>query len=145
MPLSWNELQIGTETGRVELVVTDQMIDDYLALLEIDHAWLSTRQAGYSGRIAPPDMLPKLAMRELFQNYVQREIGLNMRAKQTFKFLAPISPGMTVKAIGRLTEKYERRGRRFIVLEALFTAADGTPLLLDRRTQYVPVPGVTDR
>lgn len=140
MPIPWDELSVGTQTGRVEFVVTDQMIDDYLAAMEIDHQWFTTSQSPYGGRIAPSDMVPKLAMTELFQDYIHRVMGPNMRAKQAFKFFGPVRPGMTIKAVGRLAEKYERRGKRFVTLEALFTDAAGTPLVLDRRTQYLPDP-----
>lgn len=140
MPTPWDELRIGTETGRVELTVTEAMIDDYLAAMDNDHPWFRDASTPFGGRTAPPDLVPKLAMTALFQDYIQREIGPNIRAKQAFKFFAPARPGMRVRAVGRLVEKYERRGKRFITLEALFTDETGTPLVLDRRTQMVLSP-----
>jgi acyl dehydratase len=140
MAVPWEELPIGEETGSIDLVVTDQMIDDYVAALEIQHDWFTTGPSPYGGRIAPPDMLPKLGMDELFQKYLHRVMGANMRAKQAFKFFAPVRAGMRVKATGHLAEKYERRGKRFVTFEALFTDENGTPLVLDRRTQYLPQP-----
>jgi acyl dehydratase len=140
MPIPWDELEIGTETGRVELTLTDEMIDEYLASMDSDHPWFTGDERASGGRTAPPDLVPKLAMTALFQDYIQRDIGPNIRAKQAFKFLAPVRPGMRVKAVGRLVEKYERRGKRFITLEALFTDEQGTPLVLDRRTQLVLSP-----
>jgi acyl dehydratase len=82
-------------------------------------------------------MVPKLAMEPLFQDFVNGQIGLNIRAKQAFRFFAPITVGTTVRAVGRLVEKYERRGRRFVTLEGLFTDASGRSLVLDRRTQML--------
>jgi len=73
----------------------------------------------------------------LFQEYAGRVVGRNMRARQAYKFYAPIKPGMTVSAIGRLTDKYEKRGKRFVTFEALFVDEAGNPLVLDMRTQYV--------
>jgi MaoC dehydratase-like protein len=92
------------------------------------------------GRVAPPDLVPKLAMTDLFQTFFHRDIGPNIRAKQAFKFFEPVRPGMKVKAVGHLVEKYERRGKHFVTLEALFTDEKGTPLVLDRRTQLVLSP-----
>lgn len=140
MAVPFEDLPVGDETGHVDFVVTDQMIDDYVASLEITQGWFTTGPSPYGGRIAPPDMLPKLAMVELFQNYLHRVMGDNMRAKQAFKFFAPVRAGMRVKATGRLAGKYERRGKRFVTFEALFTDENGTPLVLDRRTQYLPAP-----
>jgi acyl dehydratase len=135
---AWEDLEIGVETGRIVLTVTDEMIEDYIGALEIDHPWFIGGDSPYGGRIAPPDMLPKLAMDVLFQSYVVRVVGRNMRAKQEFRFYAPVRPGMLVTAVGHLSDKYERRGKRFITLEALFKDAEGRPLVLDKRTQYVP-------
>ncbi len=140
MSSRWDELVPGAETGSVEFVVTDEMIDEYVGAMEIAHPWFTSANTPYHARIAPPDMICKLAMTPLFQEYIRRELGPNMRARQAFKFFAPIRAGMTVKATGHLTEKYERRGKHFVTLEALFTDEQGNPLVLDKRTQYLPEP-----
>ncbi len=137
MAMTWDTVPIGAETGHTELVVTDQMIDEYLAAMELDLPWFTGAAAPYGKRIAPPDMVPKLCMYTLFQDYLHREIGANIRAKQAFAFYAPIPVGTKVTAVGRLVEKYERRGRRFVTFEALFTDEAGNKLVLDRRTQLV--------
>jgi len=135
--MQWDEIQLGVETGRVEIVVTDAVIDTYLASMGLDIAWFTTGAPPYGVRIAPPDMVPKLAMEKLFQDFVNGQIGLNIRAKQAFRFFAPVMVGTTVRGVGHLVEKYERRGRRFVTLEGLFTDAAGHPLVLDRRTQML--------
>jgi acyl dehydratase len=140
MAIPWDELELGTETGRFEVTVTAEMIDDYLASMDSDHPWFAGGDSPFGGRIAPPDLVPKVAMTALFQDFVQRDIGPNIRAKQTFKFFAPVHVGTRVRAVGRLVEKYERRGKHFITLEALFTDESGQPLVLDRRTQLVLSP-----
>ena len=140
MPIPWDDLQLGMETGRFELTVTGEMIDEYLASMDNDHPWFTAKEGPFGGRTAPPDLVPKLAMTALFQEFIQRDIGPNIRAKQAFKFLAPVLVGTKVRAVGRLVEKYERRGKRFITLEALFTDEAGNPLVLDRRTQLVLSP-----
>lgn len=137
MAMTWETIPIGAETGRAELVVTDAMIDAYLAAMELDLPWFCQPTAPYAARLAPPDMVPKLCMDRLFQDYMHRELGPNIRAKQAFSFYAPVTVGMTVRAVGHLVEKYERRGRRFVTFEALFTDADGRALVRDRRTQLV--------
>lgn len=137
MAMTWDTVPIGAETGRADLVVTAAMIDEYLAAMELDLPWFTGGAPPYGARIAPPDMVPKLCMQALFQDYLQREIGPNIRAKQAFTFYAPIPVGTSVRAVGRLVEKYERRSRRFMTFEALFTDAAGHKLVLDRRTQLV--------
>ncbi len=135
--IPWDELQPGTETGRFDVTVTDAMIDDYVASMDNDHPWFTGKESPFGGRTAPPDLVPKLGMTALFQDFIYREIGPNIRAKQAFRFIAPVTAGMHVQAVGRLVDKYERRGKRFITLEALYTDDQGGELVLDRRTQLV--------
>ncbi len=137
MALTWDEVAVGAETGRAELVVTDKMIDRYLEAMELDLSWFAAAREPYKTRLAPPDMVPKLCMQALFQDFLHREIGANIRAKQAFSFYAPVAVGTRVRAVARLVEKYERRGRRFLTFEALFTDESGRKLALDRRTQLV--------
>ena len=144
MPTPWEDLDPGTVTGSEEFVVTDVMIDEYLDAMELDHPWFSSGVSPYKVRIAPTDMIAKLSMIDVFQNYIQRELGPNMRSRQAFKLYAPIRAGMKVKATGRLAEKYERRGKRFVTMEALFTDEEGAALLLDKRTQYLLPPATAE-
>ena len=105
MAMTWDTVPIGAETGRADLVVTDAMIDGYLASMELDMPCFTTGAPSYDKRIAPPDMVPKLCMTVLFQDYMHREIGPNIRAKQAFTFYAPIPVGTAVQAVGHLVEK----------------------------------------
>jgi hypothetical protein len=135
--MGWDEAPVGIETGRFEIAVTDQVIDDYLAMMELDLPCFKTATEPYGTRIAPPDMVPKLAMETMFQDFLNGQIGTNIRAKQMFRFFTPVTVGTRVHGVGRLAEKYERRGRRFVVMEGLFTDGKGRQLVLDRRTQMI--------
>jgi hypothetical protein len=134
---SWDDLALGTETGRIEIAVTDALIDTYLESMELDCPCYLRATPPFDTRIAPSDMVPKLAMTTLSETFCNRVVGANIRAKQAFRFFAPVRVGAVVRGVSTLMEKYERRGRRFVTLEALFTDADGTKLVLDRRTQLV--------
>jgi hypothetical protein len=47
MAMQWTEIPLGVETGRVEIVVTDAMIDTYLASMELDIPWFTTGTPPY--------------------------------------------------------------------------------------------------
>ncbi len=136
-PAGWDDLAIGTEAGRVEITVTDALIDGYVESMELDCAFFLRPTPPFEARIAPPDMVPKLAMAELSEAFCNRVLGPNIRAKQGFHFFAPILAGQVVRGTSHVVEKYERRNRRFVTLEALFVDIAGTQLVLDRRTQLV--------
>jgi acyl dehydratase len=140
MPMDWNDLALGTEAGRFEITITDAVIDNYLAIMDLDVACYRRATPPFDTRIAPSAMVPKLAMTDLSENFCNRVVGPNIRAKQAFQFFAPVRVGTTVSAVCTLVDKYEKRERRFVTLEALFIDADGTKLVLDRRTQLVLPP-----
>lgn len=137
MPIAWDDAPLGAETGRIEFTVTDVLIDDYLAAMQLDLPCFITATPPYDKRLAPPDMIPKFAMEPLYQDFMAETFGTNIRAKQVFKFFAPIPVGTTIHGVGHLVEKYERRERRFVTLEGLFTDDSGRALVLDRRTQMI--------
>jgi len=139
-PVAWDDLAPGTESGRFEITVTDALIDTYLESMELDLPCYRHPTPPFDTRIAPSDMVPKLAMSTLSEAFCNRVVGPNIRAKQSFQFYAPVRVGTVVRAVSRLVDKYERRERRFVTLEALFVDADGTKLVLDRRTQLVLPP-----
>jgi hypothetical protein len=137
--MTWEDIKIGVESGSIDMIVTDEMIDEYSESMECDYqAFL--RDAESTDRIVPPDMVPKLAMRPLFTNYLNQHIGKGVRAKQAFKFHHPVQVGMRVRAVGYLVDKYERRDKRFVSFEALFESDVATPLLTDRRSIMVVQP-----
>ena len=127
--------QIGTETGRMELVINDSDVDDYLRAMDMDASLYPRDSPGR--RIAPPELAPKLAMMTLIQDYCLRVIGNNIRAKQAFVCLKPVYVGTRIQAVGKLVDAYERRGKQFVTFEAVFTDEAGKQLVIDRRTQLV--------
>lgn len=139
-PAAWDDLVLGMEIGRFEITVTDTLIDAYLVSMDLDYPCYLRPTPPFAMRIAPPDMLPKLAMNTLSEAFCNRAIGPNIRAKQSFRFFAPVRVGSMVRAVSTLVDKYERRSRCFVTFEALFVDADESKLVLDRRTQLVLPP-----
>jgi hypothetical protein len=54
-----------------------------------------------------------------------------------FQFLEPIRPGMRVRSRGRVVDKYERRGKPYMVTEFVTEDERGTPLVRGRFTQML--------
>ncbi|MEJ1974750.1 MAG: hypothetical protein WDN49_00600 [Acetobacteraceae bacterium] len=50
---SWDDLALGTETGRVEITVTDALIDTYLESMELDDPRYLRPTPPFDTRIAP--------------------------------------------------------------------------------------------
>ena len=133
---TWNELEIGTETGTIDFTITKSMVEDYYDIMDIGDGLFgdvdSVRQ-----EIAPPELITKSAAQSLFFDYILSEIGRTVRAKQQFIFLKPVPVGSRLTATGRIAEKYERRGKQFVVFEATFLDEAGEPTVVDRRTNFI--------
>jgi acyl dehydratase len=53
------------------------------------------------------------------------------------EFVRPAFVGVTYREEGRLSEKYERRGRRYLVTEGRFVDGEGAEVLRYRHTRMV--------
>jgi acyl dehydratase len=133
-------LRVGDRVGEAIVRVTDAMVDAYAAAVG-DFNPLFMEKDGTGCRIAHPELLPKYAMDALWVPLFDRMP--NIRAKQTYTFVAPVRTGETYTAVGRVADKYEKRGRLFVVFEAIFIDKRGHEVLRDRRTQLVLSETVT--
>jgi len=133
-------LHVGDRVGEAIVSVTDAMVDAYAAAVG-DPNPLFTEKDSTGRRIAHPELLPKYATDALWVPLFDRMP--NIRAKQAYTFLAPIHAGETYTAVGSVADKYEKRGRLFVVFEAVFTDERGEEVLRDRRTQLVLSEAVT--
>ncbi len=133
-------LSVGDVVGEVAVTVTDAMVDAYAAAVG-DFNPLFMEKDGAGARSAHPELLPKFAMDSLWLPTFERMP--NIRAKQAYTYFEPVQTGLTYRATGYVAEKYEKRGRLFVVFEAIFKDAKGREVLRDRRTQLVLSEGVT--
>jgi acyl dehydratase len=127
-------LRIGDVVGEVVISVTEEMVDVYAAAVG-DFSPLFMGKDASGRRLAHPELLPKLATDSLWVPLFERMP--NIRAKQAFVYLEPVQTGRTYRARGVVADKYEKRGRPFVVFEAIFKDESGKEVLRDRRTQLV--------
>lgn len=133
-------LQIGEKVGEVEITLTEEMVDAYAAAVG-DFSPLFMERDASGTRIAHPELLPKVATDRLWVHLFDRMP--NIRAKQAFTYLEPVRTARTYRAAGYVADKYEKRGRLFVVFEATFRDETGREALRDRRTQLVLTGEVT--
>lgn len=133
-------LRIGDVVGEVAITITEAMVDAYAAAVGDDSPLFMEKNAS-GRRIAHPELLPKFAMDSLWLPTFERMP--NIRAKQAYTYLEPVKTGLTYRATGCVADKYEKRGRLFVVFEAVFRDESGKEVLKDRRTQLVLTEEVT--
>jgi len=118
-PLVYDDLVIGEELGAYEYLLTQEMLDNFRASVE-----------------DPEAPFPTLAVKHdataLAMVYDDTTGGVN--AGNEVEFFNPPIPGKTVRVTGRVADKYLRRDKPYMVIEA--TAVDEDGRLLEKMRTY---------
>ena len=115
----YNEVQIGEELGAYEYVLTQEMLDNFRASVDDPEAPFAT--------LAVKHDATSLAM-----VYDDTTGGVN--AGNQVEFFNPPIPGKKIKVTGRIADKYWRRDKPYLVIEA--TAIDEDGRLLEKLRTY---------
>jgi acyl dehydratase len=131
--LTYEALQVGEEFVSDEHLVTPEDVETYAYAVEDHHPWFSGASP-FGGPIAHPTLLGNQALRLRHGRYI---VHAGLHARMEFEFLEPIRPGVRVRSRGRVIDKYERRGKPYMVTE--FSTADeqGIVLVRGRFTQML--------
>lgn len=131
--LTYERLQVGEEFVSDTFLVTPEEIETYAFAVDDHHPWFSG-ESPFGGPVAHPTLLGNQALRLRHSRYT---VPGGLHAKMAFEFVEPIRPGMRVRSRGRVIDKYERRGKPYMVTE--FTTEDetGTVLVRGRFTQML--------
>ena len=131
--LTYERLKVGEEFVSNDQVVTPEDIETYAFAVDDHHPWFLD-DSPFGGAIAHPTLLANQALRMRHNTYV---VPAGLHAKMEFEFLEPIRPGMRVRSRGRVIDKYERRGKPYMVTEYVTEDEHGTVLVRGRFTQMI--------
>jgi acyl dehydratase len=115
--ISYEVVQIGEEFRSDDFTVKPEDVDTFGFAVDDHDPWYfednaDTRDSPFGGKIAHPVLLGNLA---LFMRHNKYIVPAGLHAKIQCEFVEPIRVGMRVRAYGKLIDKYERRGRHYIV------------------------------
>jgi acyl dehydratase len=131
--LTYEGLTVGEEFLSDTYTVTPEEIETYTWAIDDHHPWF-TGPSPFGGPIAPPTIAANQALRMRHNTYV---VPAGLHAKMQYEFLEPIRPGMRVVSRGRVIDKYERRGRPYMVTEYVTVDEKNTPLVRGQFTQMI--------
>jgi len=134
---SYETVEVGQELGKKEVVITDEMIRTCAGAIESSHPWY-LEDSPFGGRIAPPTIFDNDTLRVLDENYDR--FG-SVHAKQAWEFKNPAKVGKKVTLTVRLTEKYVKRGRGWIVMEMVAVDEDGLEICRSKHTSLMSLKG----
>jgi acyl dehydratase len=131
--LTYEAVQVGEEFVSDEHLVTPEDIETYAFAVDDHHPWFS-EASPFGGPIAHPTLLGNQALRLRHSRYI---VHAGLHARMEFEFREPIRPGVRVRSRGRVVDKYERRGKPYMVTEFETADEDGTVLVRGRFTQML--------
>ena len=131
--LKYEALQVGETFVSDTKLVTPEDVEAYAFAVDDHHAWFS-EDSPFGGPIAHPTILANQALALRHSKYIVRA---GLHAKMEFEFLEPIRPGVRARSRGTVIDKYERRGKPYMVTEYVTEAEDGTVLVRGRFTQML--------
>lgn len=117
--LRYDDLVIGEALGSYEYVLTQEMLDDF-------------REAAGDPEASFPTLAVKHDATSL--NMVYRDTTGGVNAGNEVEFFNPPIPGKKIRVSGRIADKYVRRDKPYLVIEATATDEDGR--LLERLRTY---------
>ena len=122
--LVYDNLQIGEELVSYEYLLTQEMVDEYRKSVD-----------------DPNGLFPTIAVKHdataLGLTYEDNTGGVN--AGNEMEFHNPPVPGKIIKVTGRVHDKYSRRDKPYLVIEATATDEDGR-LIEKMRTYQMKKP-----
>ncbi len=127
------EIVVGTQLRSVTVTLQENWVRDYRAAVEDRTSWYDE---AFATPIAPPAMLSLLSGKPLDATYEPVPGGIH--AAQEFEFLRPMAVGETVTVSGQVVDKFERRGRTYVVVETYYHDAAGNLLARGRSASIVP-------
>ena len=133
-PLTYDTLMVGEEFVSDTKLITPEDIETYAFAVDDEHPWFFG-DSPFGGPIAHPTICANQALGLRHTKYV---LHAGLHAKMEFQFLAPITVGTRVRSRGRVIDKYERRGRPYMVTEYVTEDAEtGAVLVRGQFTQML--------
>jgi acyl dehydratase len=131
--LTYEALTVGEEFVSDTHLVTPEDIEAYAFAVD-DHQDLFTDPSAAGGQVAHPTLMANQALHLRHTKYI---VHAGLHAKMEFNFIEPVRPGMRVHSRGRVIDKYEKRGRQYMVTEYVIEDERGTALVRGQFTQML--------
>ena len=140
---SWENMEVGEEFGPMEVVVDDHKLKSFcFALDDFDPKYMGGNPR--CERVGMPGVLCNDLLRVPQTRYDFRTgAGTGLHAKQEWEVFRPIKLGEKATITGRYVDKYIKRDKQYVVLEAEAKDEKGKLILRGKATQMRSLkPGV---
>ena len=125
----FEEMEMGEEMPELRVVFDEDMQGRFLAALKEENPWYS-RESPWGGPITYHPLLDDAPMEATMHRY-QYPFGF-VHAMQETEFINPLPLGKAARITTKVADKYEKRGRGYIVIESLIVDEDGVEIMRTR-------------
>ena len=131
----YETIQIPESFGPIEVLVDDLKVKRCAFVLDDFGDWYLRPGPGEQ-RIAHAAILANDLLQLFTTRYAPSQV-VGLHTEEQLWFHRPILVGETVRLRGRYTEKFERRGHGYVVMEADALGADGQPVIRHRGVEIM--------
>ena len=111
--LSYEALTVGEELDSDDFTIKPEDVDTFAYAIDDHNPWF-LKDSPFGGPIAHPTLLGNQALLMRHNKYI---VPAGLHAKMQFEFVEPLRVGMRVRSYGKIIDKYEKRGRHYMVTE----------------------------
>lgn len=141
--INYEAVTVGEEFMSDDFLIKPEDVETFAFAVDDHDPWYFDKNADtpFKGNITHPVLLGNQALLMRHGKYI---VPAGLHAKMQYEFIEPLRVGMRVRTRGKVIDKYEKRGRHYMVTE--FTTRDeetGTALVRGQFTQMLfPKSGV---
>ena len=125
--ISYESLTVGEEFDSDDFTIKPEDVDTFAYAVDDHNPWYF-EDSPFGGPIAHPTLTGNQALLMRHNKYI---VPAGLHAKMQFEFVEPLRVGMRVRSHGKVIDKYERRGRHYMVTQ-FETREEGTGKVLTR-------------
>jgi len=111
--ISYEDVTVGEEFISDDFLIKPEDVDTFAYAVDDHNPWYF-KDSPFGGTITPPTMLGNQALLMRHSKYI---VPAGLHAKMQFEFVEPLRVGMRVRTHGKIIDKYERRGRHYMVTQ----------------------------
>ncbi len=136
----YENIVLGEDFGPIEEVVDDYKVKRFAFMMDDYHPWYFG-ESPFGKRIGHAAILANDLL-QLFTQVYDPNTVVGLHTQEELWFVNPVFVGERARLYGKYVEKYERRGKGYVVMEADARGEDGRVLLRHRGVEILHIePG----
>ena len=127
--MDFHRMEVGKEFPELHAVFDEELQGRFLISAKEENPWYSV-ESPWGGPITYHPLMDDAPMEAAMQCY-QYPFGF-VHARQETEFINPLPLGKPARIRSKVVDKYEKRGKGYIVIESLVVDEDGVEIMRSR-------------